>query len=208
MSTIRLLILVLVVAVLSACSSAPKVIPDELKPDQSSVSETPSYRIGPGDIVNISVWKNPDLSVEVPVRPDGYISVPLIGDVLASGNRPEDVAADVESKLEKYIRSPKASVIVSKLVSHEFLSRVRVVGAVQAPKSIAYRQGMTILDLVLEAGGVSEFAQPDLSQLHRKTDQGVQSYPVYLERILNKGQLESNYELMPGDVVSIPERRF
>ena len=208
MSNIRVLILALVVALLGACSSAPKAIPDEFKPDQSSVSETPSYKIGAGDIVRVTVWKNPDLSVEVPVRPDGYISVPLIGDVQAAGNSPEDVANDVESKLEKYIRNPKASVIISRLVSHEYLSRVRVVGAVQAPKSIAYRQGMTVLDLVLEAGGISEFAQPDQSKLHRKTGEGVQSYPVYLERILKRGQLESNYELMPGDVVSIPERRF
>ncbi len=208
MSIFRMFLLAILSIALVACGSAPKQIPDEFKPDQSQVSETPSYRIGPGDVVNITVWKNPELSIEVPVRPDGYISVPLIGDVLASGNQPEEVARDVESKLEKYIRGPKASVIVSRLVSHEYLSRVRVVGAVQAPKSIAYRQGMTILDLVLEAGGVNEFAQPDLAQLHRKTDEKVESYPIYLEQILNKGQLESNYELMPGDVISIPERRF
>ncbi|MCB1754534.1 MAG: polysaccharide biosynthesis/export family protein [Gammaproteobacteria bacterium] len=193
---------------LVACGSAPKKTPDELIPKSSGISDTPTYQIGPGDEVEVSIWKNPDLSVSVPVRPDGYISVPLIGDVLASGKYPEDVATEIEQKLSQFIRSPKASVIVSKLVSHEFLSRVRVVGAVSDPKSISYRQGMTILDLVLEAGGVNEFAEPDMAQLFRKTDEGVQSYPVYLEQILNKGRLESNYSLEPGDVVSIPERRF
>ncbi len=202
------LLLVLLVMFITACSSTPERTADELIPKPAPVSQIPTYEIGPGDEVQVSVWKNPELSVSVPVRPDGYISVPLIGDVLASGKQPESVAREIESKLEKFMRSPKASVIVSKLVSHEFLSRVRVVGAVSDPKSISYRQGMTILDLVLEAGGVNEFAEPDLAQLYRKTDEGVQSYPVYLERILNKGKLDSNYTLEPGDVVSIPERRF
>ncbi|HBR99009.1 MAG TPA: sugar ABC transporter substrate-binding protein [Gammaproteobacteria bacterium] len=209
MSILRKLLLVCcALTLVVACGSGPKPIADELKPIASPVSETPSYKIGPGDVVNIKVWKNPNLSVEVPVRPDGYVSVPLIGDVLASGESPEDVARTVESRLAQYIRSPKATVIVSDLVSHEFLSRVRVVGAVAAPKSIGFRQGMTVLDLVLEAGGVNEFAEPDRAFLHRKTTEGVKSYPIYLEQILNKGQLESNYALEPGDVVSIPERRF
>ena len=199
---------VLLILLVTACSSAPTRTADELIPKSVPISTTPTYEIGPGDEVEISVWKNPELSVSVPVRPDGYISVPLIGDVLATGKQPESVAREIEKKLEKYMRSPKASVIVSKLVSHEFLSRVRVVGAVSDPKSISFRQGMTILDLVLEAGGVNEFAEPDLAQLYRKTDEGVQSYPVYLERILYKGKLDSNYTLEPGDVVSIPERRF
>lgn len=202
------LLLVLLMIFVTACTSTPKRTADELIPKSVPVSQTPTYEIGPGDEVQIAVWKNPELSVSVPVRPDGYISMPLIGDVLASGKQPESVAREIESKLEKFMRSPKASVIVSKLVSHEFLSRVRVVGAVSDPKSISFRQGMTILDLVLEAGGVNEFAEPDLAQLYRKTDEGVQSYPVYLERILYKGKLDSNYTLEPGDVVSIPERRF
>ncbi len=202
---ISILLLALFVA---ACSSSPKQTAEELTPKPAEISLTPTYQIGPGDVVQVSVWKNPDLSVEVPVRPDGYISVPLIGDVLASGKRPEDVSVEIEQRLSQFIRSPKASVIVSKLVSHEFLSRVRVVGAVSDPKSITFRQGITVLDLVLEAGGVNEFAEPDLAQLYRKTDDGVKSYPVYLEQILNKGRLDSNYTLEPGDVVSIPERRF
>ncbi len=202
------IILLLLSSFMVACGSTAKKPSEEAIPRVSQISSVPTYKIGPGDVVNITVWKNPELSVEVPVRPDGYISVPLIGDVRASGKKPEQVAREIESSLSQYIRSPKASVIVSELVSHEFLSRVRVVGAVADPKSIGYRQGMTILDLVLEAGGVNEFAEPDRAFLYRKTEEGVKSYQVYLEQILNKGRLESNYPLEPGDVVSIPERRF
>ena len=208
MSLLKKLLILMVFVLVSACGATGQPNAEELAPKPAGYSATPTYEIGPGDEVRVNVWKNPDLSVEVTVRPDGYISVPLTGDVKAVGQHPEDVAAEIEQKLAQYIRSPKASVIVSKLVSHEFLSRVRVVGAVADPKSISFRQGMTVLDLVLEAGGVSEFAEPDLAQLYRKTDEGVKSYPVYLEQILYKGRLDSNYSLEPGDVVSIPERRF
>ncbi|MDO6459850.1 polysaccharide biosynthesis/export family protein [Granulosicoccaceae sp. 1_MG-2023] len=198
----------MLVVLVSACGSKGTPKAEDLAPKPAGYSATPTYEIGPGDEVRVTIWKNPDLSVEVPVRPDGYISVPLIGDVRAVGQHPEQVATEIEQKLGQYLRSPKASVIVSKLVSHEFVSRVRVVGAVADPKSISFRQGITVLDLVLEAGGVNEFAEPDLAQLYRKTESGVQSYPVYLEQILFKGRLDTNYELEPGDVVSIPERRF
>ncbi len=205
---LRILMLIYFTATVVACSSTTTQPEEDLTPPETKVSASPTYKIGPGDVISISVWKNEELSVEVPVRPDGYLSVPLVGDVLASGKRPEEVGKEIELKLTQYVRSPKVSVIVSQLVSHEFLSRVRVVGAVSEPKSISYRKGMTILDLVLEAGGVNEFAEPDRANLYRKTKTGVKTYPVFLEQILQKGRLESNFSLEPGDVISIPERRF
>ncbi|HFD87042.1 MAG TPA: sugar ABC transporter substrate-binding protein [Gammaproteobacteria bacterium] len=166
------------------------------------------YRIGVDDEVKVSVWKNPDLSVTVPVRPDGNISVPLIGDVRVGGKTPTEVASLIKDKLSVYLRDPQVTVMMTKLESDEFLSRIRITGAVNKPKSLQYRQGMTILDAVLEAGGVSKFANADATKLYRK-DQGKRKvYRVRLKRILKKGDLGTNYQLLPGDVITVPERAF
>lgn len=166
------------------------------------------YRIGADDRLQITVWRNPELSVTVPVRPDGKISVPLIGDVLAGGNTPEQVAALIKQKLTAYIREPNVAVLVVELRSHEFISRVRVTGAVRTPRSMPYRQGMTVLDAVLEAGGPNEFAAPNRAKLYRKGKDKTDVVDVELGDILNKGKLQTNIILRPGDVVTVPERLF
>jgi polysaccharide export outer membrane protein len=127
---------------------------------------TDEYRIGVDDIVQVSVWRNPELSVTVPVRPDGRISVPLIGDVMAGGRTSQEVAKSIEERLATYVRDPKVAVILTDLRSHEFISRVRVTGAVQQPVSVPYRQGMSVLDAVLAAGGTNEFAAADRTRLY------------------------------------------
>jgi polysaccharide export outer membrane protein len=164
------------------------------------------YRIGVDDQLQVSVWRNPELSVSVPVRPDGRISVPLIGDVLAGGRSPEDVARDIEQQLAAYIRDPKVAVILTELRSHEFISRVRVTGAVRTPISIPYRQGMTVLDAVLQAGGVNEFAAANRTRLYRREGEVTQTLPVRLGAILGSGDLDTNIEVRPGDVITVPER--
>ncbi len=171
------------------------------------------YRIGVDDRVQITVWRNPELSTTVPVRPDGKISVPLIGDVEAGGHTPEQVAALIRQKLSTLIREPNVAVIVTELRSHEFLSRVRVTGAVRTPRSLTYRQGMTVLDAVLEAGGTNDFAAPNRTKLYRRDIKDKEKlktdiYDVNLGDILNKGKLETNFPLVPGDVITIPERLF
>jgi polysaccharide export outer membrane protein len=113
------------------------------------------YLIGVDDMVQVSVWRNPDLGITAPVRPDGKISVPLVGDVTAGGRTPDEVAKDLQQKLAAYVREPQVTVILTELRSHEYLSRVRVTGAVRQPISIPYRQGMTVLDAVLAAGSPS-----------------------------------------------------
>jgi polysaccharide export outer membrane protein len=140
------------------------------------------------------------------VRPDGKISVPLVGDVVAGGRTPDEVAKDLQTKLGAYVREPQVTVILTELRSHEYLSRVRVTGAVRQPVSIPYRQGMTVLDAVLAAGGLTEFAAPDHSSLHRKTGNGAQAYGVQLGNILENGDLSTNYKVAPGDVITVPER--
>lgn len=203
-------ILVAVLMGLSACASSGSSATTSQAgaPVEAADSMIDSYKIGVDDQVQVNVWGNPDLSVSVPVRPDGMISMPLIGDVGAGGKTPEDVAADITDKLSYYIREPNVTVLVTQLRSHEYISRIRVTGAVQKPISIPFRQGMTVLDAVLEAGGVSEFASLGKTRLHRKHDGKQEVFDVPLDRILNDGDLTFNFTLMPGDTITVPERRF
>ena len=189
---------------LGACAGSGNTISGP--PPAAAIKAVDSYMIGVDDIVQVTVWRNPDLGITVPVRPDGMISVPLVGDVAAAGKPPAEVAQDIQEKLTTYVRDPQVAVILTDLRSHEYLSRVRVTGAVRQPVSIPYRPGMTVLDAVLAAGGVTEFAAPDRSELHRKTADNVSAYSVRLDRILNNGDLSTNYPVSPGDVITIPER--
>jgi polysaccharide export outer membrane protein len=181
-------------------TTAPK-----LNPQAQAVA---AYQIGVDDELKISVWQNPDLDVSVPVRPDGKISVPLAGDIEAGGHTPEEVAAEIQTKLKAYVRDPQVTVILTQLRSHEYLSRVRVTGAVRQPVSVPYRQGMTVLDAVLAAGGTNEFAAADRTELYRKEGDATHAYAVHLDRILKEGELTTNYPVQPGDVITIPERTF
>ena len=197
-------VLLLALFVLSACSSTkPPPVPAE-----APGKLVDNYRIGVDDTLQVSVWRNPELSVNVPVRPDGKISVPLVGDVQAGGRTPMQVSDEVKKKLAVYVREPNVTVIVTGLRSHEYLNRVRVTGAVRQNRSMTYRQGMTVLDAVLEAGGPNDFASPNSTKLYRTVDGAANVYDVELRDILEKGELETNYVLLPGDVITVPERLF
>ena len=185
---------------------ATYAIAAEQVPPPVEIASTDAYKIGVDDIVQVSVWRNPELGITVPVRPDGMISVPLIGDVLAGGLTPTEVGKNIQDKLAAYVRDPQVAVILTELRSHEYLSRVRVTGAVRQPVSIPYRPGMTVLDAVLAAGGVTEFAAPNRSNLYRKTNGVTTSFGVELDRILKRGDLATNFNVAPGDVITIPER--
>lgn len=207
MNTVLRLLALCFVLTLTACASnggshdAPKIDPN--------AQAVTTYRIGVDDQLQITVWHNPDLSVNVPVRPDGMITVPLIGDVIAGGKTPEEVAGEIKDKLQSYVRDPQVAVILTELRSHEYLSRVRVTGAVRSPVSIPYRQGMTVLDAVLAAGGTTEFAAPDRTELYREGSDGVtKPYAVRLDKVLKQGDLATNYPVQPGDVVTVPMRAF
>jgi polysaccharide export outer membrane protein len=191
---------------LTGCATAPgSTQAPTINPDAQAVAV---YHIGVDDQLQVSVWHNPDLSVSVPVRPDGKVTVPLVGDVQAGGRTPEQVAGEIQDKLKAYVRDPQVAVILTDLRSHEYLSRVRVTGAVRTPVSIPYRQGMTVLDAVLAAGGTTEFAAPDRTELYRKSDDKTQSYAIRLDSILQKGELKTNYPVQPGDVITVPQRAF
>ena len=205
---IRWVLSLAVVLTLTACSGTRGPLSEDERPPVVKQALVPEFRLGSGDVITVNVWKNPDLSVTVPVRPDGFISVPLVGDVLAGGQTPAEIAATTEQLLTQYIRTPKVSVIIQEIPSAEFQNRVRVVGGVAEPKSIQHRDGMTVLDLVLEAGGANEFASPNQAKLYRKIDGTTREYDIFLDDVLSRGILDTNYQLLPGDVITIPERRF
>lgn len=166
------------------------------------------YKIGVGDNVRVHVWRNADLSTSVPVRPDGYISMPLLGDIKASGLKPTELAEVIKTKLSAYLRDPRVSVIMEGLSSNEYINRVRVTGAVNRPTSVPFREGMTVLDLVLDTGGVSQFASANKTKIFRKSGGKSQVLKVRLKDILEKADLKTNYEILPGDVITVPERLF
>jgi len=204
----RILISGILIFGLLGAGCAPEIVQEVQSPQIFTGDLENDYRIGADDRLQVTVWRNPELSTTVPVRPDGKISVPLIGDVLAGGNTPEQVAALIKEKLTAYIREPNVAVMVVDLRSHEFISRVRVTGAVRTPRSMPYRQGMTVLDAVLEAGGPNEFAAPNRAKLYRKGKEKTEVIDVDLGDILNKGKLQTNFNLKPADVVTVPERLF
>ena len=194
--------------IMVGCEDMPRVPEPADDTAQLFASIEGSYRIGVDDRVQIAVWRNPELSVTAPVRPDGKISVPIIGDVEAGGRTPSEVSEIIKKRLSEYVRDPNVAVILTELRSHEFLSRVRVTGAVRTPRSMPHRQGMTVLDAILEAGGVNDFASPNRTKLYRKVKDKTNVFEVDLGDILKKGRLETNYQLRPGDVVTVPERLF
>ena len=194
--------------IMVGCEDMPRVPEPADDAAQLFASIEGSYRIGVDDRVQIAVWRNPELSVTAPVRPDGKISVPIIGDVEAGGRTPSEVAEIIKKRLSEYVRDPNVAVILTELRSHEFLSRVRVTGAVRTPRSMPHRQGMTVLDAVLEAGGVNDFASPNRTKVYRKVKDKTAVLEVDLGDILKKGRLETNYTHKPGDVVTVPERLF
>jgi len=208
MNGLRWLVIAGAALVVTGCSSLGEAPEGELSPGQAQGSAGGDYRIGVDDRVQVSVWRNPELTVTAPVRPDGKISVPIIGDVQAGGQTPSEVAETIRKRLSEYIREPNVAVIVTELRSHEFLSRVRVTGAVRTPRSINHRQGMTVLDAILEAGGVTDFASPNRARLFRKTQTKTEVFQIELDDILRKGRLQTNLLLSPGDVITIPERLF
>ena len=196
-------------AVISGCASDIYIPADSDIVDNQDVLKTvKTYLIGVDDTLTINVWKNTELSVIVPVRPDGKISMPLIGDVQAAGNTPEQVSVIIKKRLQNYVRDPNVTIMVTGLQSHEYLTRVRITGALNIPSSINYRQGMTVLDAVLVAGSINDFAAPNRTKLYRKLAGKPRVISIYLGDILYKGKLETNIELRPGDILTVPERLF
>lgn len=192
--------------VLSACSR-----PDGELPPASFVplneGPGPNYIIGPLDGLNIFVWRNPELSTGVTVRPDGRISVPLIDDLPATGRTPTELARDIEEKLAVYIQNPIATVIVSGFQG-PFAQQVRVLGEAANPQAIPYRANMTLLDVMIAVGGLTEFAAGNRAALVRFEGGQQREYNVKLNSLIKDGDVSANVRILPGDVLIIPESFF
>jgi polysaccharide export outer membrane protein len=188
-----------VIMSLTACSSRPPA------PAQAA-SPTYSYKIGPGDNLNIVVWRNPELSMSVPVRPDGKISAPLIDDLNAMGKDSTSLARDIEKELGKFIRDPVVTVIVTGFVG-PYSEQIRVIGEAAKPQILAYKQNMTVLDVMIAVGGITDFADGNAATILRTTENNTQ-YRVRLKDLVKRGDVSANVEMKPGDVLIIPQSWF
>jgi polysaccharide export outer membrane protein len=177
-------------------------------PPAPASAATPDYRyvIGPGDAVNIVVWRNPELSQTVPVRPDGLITTPLVEDLPAMGKDPTTLARDIEKALAKYIRDPVVTVIVTNFNGPQS-EQVRVIGEAQKPAALPYRQKMTVLDVMIAVGGLTDFADGNRAVLLRASDANKQ-YNVRLRDLVKRGDVTANIDVKPGDVLIIPQSWF
>jgi polysaccharide biosynthesis/export protein len=177
-------------------------------PRPSAGGERAEYLIGPGDTLQIFVWRNPELSVEAPVRPDGRITIPLVPDVQAQGKTPTELAQSLGQALSAYIQDPMVTVIVKSFASAGNEKGVSVIGEAATPKTVPYRAGLTALDVLIEVGGLNTFARGNGATLLRREADGYHSYPLRLKDLVRSGDLRANVELRPGDVIRIPERLF
>ncbi len=197
-------------AALSACAMAPMQGESTVPHAKPAVARRKAerYRLAVADVIKISVWHNKGLSETVPVRPDGRVSVPLIGGVSAAGLTPSHVAQEIRTRLSYYVRDPQVTVIVTKISDDSYSDRVRITGAVEHPVSVSYEPGMTVLDAVLDAGGINSFAAPNSTEIHRRVGDRERVIHVHLGSILKDGRLGTDYRLRPGDVVTVPQRLF
>ncbi len=209
MRTLFRVALLLSVTNLAACGSTPPAPGIDHVPGSAGTGETElsNYQIGPGDVLNIFVWRNPEISTQVPVRPDGKISTPLVEDMVAVGKTPSQLARDMEQVLATFIKSPSVNVIVTQFQG-TFAEQIRVVGQAANPQAVPYREGMTVLDLMIAVGGMGEFAAGNRAKLVRNVNGVTEEYRVRLSDLLDKGEIKRNVEIKPGDVLIIPASFF
>ena len=187
---------------LAGCSTAPKHEPAPV------VASSPDYRyrIGTGDSVNVIVWRNPELSQTVPVRPDGRLTMPLVEDLPALGRTPTELARDIEKALAKFVRDPVVTVIVAG-ASGPFSEQIRIIGEATRPQALPYRQDMTMLDVMITVGGLTDFADGNRTVLVRGAEQG-KMYTVRLNDLIKRGDISANVDVKPGDILIIPQSWF
>jgi len=198
---VRIVLSIVLAMLLAACSS------NSYPPAPSSAATSDyKYLIGPLDVVNIIVWRNPELSMAVPVRPDGRINTPLVEDVPALGKNPAELARELEKALSKFIRDPVVTVIVNNF-NGPTTEQIRIIGEAAKPQAVAYRQDMTLLDVMIVVGGLTDFADGNKSVLIRGAENGKQ-YSVRLRDLVRRGDISANVDMRPGDILIIPQSWF
>ena len=200
---VRMLVTGLILTGLGGCADfadAPVAAPQ-------SIGTSPGYLVGPGDQLQIFVWRNPELSTTIPVRPDGRISMPLIEDLQAANKTPTELARDVEKVLSEFVQNPVVTVMVTGFIG-PFDQQVRVVGEAAAPRAIPYSEKMTVLDVMIAVGGLTEFAAGNRAVIIRAAGDKKNSYRVRLDDLLKEGDVTANVDVLPGDVLIIPQSWF
>lgn len=200
LQTRRVLALASLTAVLAGCATQYPAAPS------SAASAEYNYLIGPGDTVNIVVWRNPELSMSVPVRPDGKLASPLVENLVAINKDPSTLARDIEKELGKFIRDPVVTVVVTNFVG-PYAEQIRVVGEAARPQALPYKQKMTLLDVMIAVGGMTDFADGNGATLLR-TAEGNKQYSVRIKDLIKRGDVGANVEMKPGDVLIIPQSWF
>lgn len=209
----RTLAAALAAVILASCASSGDIQSSEALRSSAATGAdgsgdvSPDYLIGPLDQLDVFVWRAPELSTKVTVRPDGRISTPLVEDMVAAGKTPTQLATDLEGELAEYVKSPEVSVIVSNFQS-TFDQQVRVIGEAQKPIALPYQSGMTVLDVMVAVGGLTQYAAGNRSVLIRGQGEDRQSYRLRLDDLLRKGKISANVPVLPGDVILIPESIF
>ncbi len=188
------------------CASTPTPAPSAKPAPADAKAADNNYIIGPGDTLEVFVWRNPELSVTVPVRPDGKISTPLVEDMVAVGKTPPELARDMEKVLSEYVRAPKVNIIVTTAASA--FSLVKVVGQVQHPSALPYREGMRVLDAILAVGGLTQFASGNRARIVRMENGTETIIHVKVADLVNSGDVKQNALLKPGDVLVVPQSIF
>jgi polysaccharide export outer membrane protein len=194
---------------LTACSGTPEMNASNSVGGgaNGTTTSSPLYLIGPGDTLNVFVWGDEELTTDVVVRPDGLITTPLVEDLQASGKTPTELARNLEERLSQFVKTPKVTVSVRQFVGR-YTEQVRVVGQASQPQSIPFREGMTLLDVIIEVGGLTEFASGNSATIVRKIDGKTSQYRVRLDDLIRDGDISANVKMMPGDVLIIPETWF
>lgn len=194
----------IVCAMSSGCATRAKPMAQQMQPP---LAEPGNYLIGPGDNVNINVWRNPEVSLSVPVRPDGKITTPLVEDLQASGKTSTELARDIEKALEKFIQQPVVTVIVTGFVG-PYGQQIRVIGQATKPQALAYRQGMSVMDVLIAVGGLTDFAAGNKASIIRTTGGKQFTLGTRLQDLVRDGDISANVAMQPGDVLVIPESFF
>ncbi len=187
---------------LTGCASTPAFPPAPT----AAVVQDYTYIIGAGDSVNIIVWRNPELSMSVPVRPDGKVAAPLVEEILAQGKTSTELARDDETQLAKYVRDPVVTVLVTGFVG-PYSEQIRVVGEAARPQFLAYKKDMTMLDVMIAVGGLTDFADGNAASILR-TSEGSKQYTVRLKDLIKRGDISANVGMKPGDILIVPQSLF
>jgi polysaccharide biosynthesis/export protein len=191
---------------LAGCSGGP-TLPSASSGETGGAAPSAPYLIGAGDQLAIFVWRNPELSTTVTVRPDGSVSIPLVEDVMAAGKTPTALGREFEDRLKQYVKDPIVTIIPSTFVG-PFTQQVRVIGEAASPKAIPYRTGLTVLDVMIAVGGLTKYAAGDRSEIVRVVGGSEKSYRVHLTSLIRDGDVSENVYMAPGDILIIPQSYF